>query len=105
MVLRLAALIALFVVVAVPAQQPPQAQQPARPAPTPAPGGRGVVAGASVVGGADSLLMEAPRAVGSGAISGVVTDGVTGSPIEGALVVLTSSSNVVAQLSASWPIQ
>jgi hypothetical protein len=49
--------------------------------------------------------MEAPRAVGSGAISGVVTDGSTGAPIEGAFVVLTGSSGAVGQLSASWPTQ
>ena len=105
MVHKLAALIALFVAVAVSAQQPPPPQQPTRPAPVPAPGGRGVVNGASVIGGADSLLMDAPRATGSGAISGVVTDGSTGAPIEGALVALNGSSTVVGQLSASWPIQ
>jgi hypothetical protein len=105
MVRQFAALIALFVVVAVSAQQPPPPQQPVRPAPTPAPGGRGAIAGASVIGGADSLLMEAPRPVGTGAISGVVTDGSTGAPIEGALVALNGSSSVVGQLSPSWPIQ
>lgn len=103
---KLAALAALFLAVAGSAQQPPPPPQPARPAPAaPAQGGRGAATGPSVIGGADSLLMEAPRAVGSGAISGLVTDGVTGAPIEGAMVVLTGSGSAVGQLSASWPIQ
>jgi hypothetical protein len=108
MVQKLAALIAWFVVVAVSAPQSPPPPQPARPAPAaPAQGGRGAAIGASVFGGADSLLMEVPRAVGSGAISGVVTDGSTGAPIEGALVVLTGgvSVGVVGQAPASWPAQ
>src|SRR5688572_2022052 len=105
MLRKLAALSVLFAAVAVSAQQPPPQQPPARPPQAPAPGGRGAATGASVLGGGDSLLMEAPRAVGSGAISGVVTDGSTGAPIEGAFVVLTGSGGAVGQLSASWPTQ
>lgn len=43
--------------------------------------------------------------VGSGAISGVVTDGSTGTPIEGVLVGLSGGGAVVGQAAASWPRQ
>ncbi|HUR20958.1 MAG TPA: carboxypeptidase-like regulatory domain-containing protein [Vicinamibacterales bacterium] len=101
-----AALSALFLGVALSAQQAPPPPQPVRPAEAaPIQGGRGSATGPGAIGGADSLLMEAPRPVGSGAISGVVTNGSTGAPIEGALVALNGNSTEVGQLSPSWPIQ
>src|SRR5687768_12896171 len=102
---RLAELWVVFAVVVGPADEPPPPPSPYRQLPAPAPGGRGASTGPSVLGGADSLLMEAPRPVGSGAISGVVTDGATGAPIEGALVGLTGSSSAVAQPGPAWPTQ
>jgi len=58
-----------------------------------------------VTGGAPAVLMEAPRVMGNGSISGIVTDGSTGAPVEGALVALTASSTVIGQASGTRPQQ
>jgi len=84
------------------------AQQAPPPPPPPLPGGvsqGGRAGGSGVSGGAPVILMEAPREAGTGSISGIVTDGSSGAPVEGALVALTASTSVMGQASATRPQQ
>ena len=107
MVRRLAVLCLFGFAVALSAQGPPQGPPPPPP-PPPLAGGvsqGGRAGGSGVTGGAPSVLMEAPREMGTGSISGIVTDGTTGAAVEGALVSLTVSSREIGQASSTRPQQ
>ena len=76
------------------AQQPPSPAPPPAGGSTAAPAGRGIPPGTAI--GSPPPIGTAPPAltapnVGTGTISGVVTDASTGAPLEGAVVSLTGS--------------